>query len=56
MADSEAVKSSRVQRALAVVVLPYSVMFLILWTVFLLGYRAIGFPPGLKASDEYVMP
>ena len=36
--------------------LPYSVTFLVLWTIFLLVYWAIGFPLGLQASYEYVMP
>jgi len=36
--------------------LPYSVTFLVLWTIFLLVYWAIGFPLGLQASYEYVTP
>jgi aminobenzoyl-glutamate transport protein len=36
--------------------LPYSVTFIVLWTIFLLVYWAIGFPLGLQASYEYVMP
>jgi aminobenzoyl-glutamate transport protein len=36
--------------------LPYSLSFLVLWTLFLLAYWAIGFPLGLQASYEYVMP
>ncbi len=36
--------------------LPYSVTFLVLWTIFLLVYWALGLPLGLQASYEYVMP
>ncbi len=36
--------------------LPYSITFLIAWTVFLLGYWALGFPLGIGASYEYVTP
>ena len=36
--------------------LPYSVTFIVLWTIFLLVYWAIGFPLGLQATYEYVMP
>jgi aminobenzoyl-glutamate transport protein len=36
--------------------LPYSLTFLVLWTVFLLVYWAIGIPLGLQATYEYVMP
>jgi aminobenzoyl-glutamate transport protein len=34
--------------------LPYSVTFLVVWTVFLLLYWAVGFPLGLQASYEYL--
>lgn len=33
--------------------LPYSVTFLILWTLYLLGYWALGIPLGLQASYTY---
>lgn len=33
--------------------LPYSVTFLVLWTLFLLGYWALGLPLGLQASYTY---
>lgn len=33
--------------------LPYSVTFLVLWTLFLIGYWMIGFPLGLQASYTY---
>jgi aminobenzoyl-glutamate transport protein len=33
--------------------LPYSVSFLILWTIFLLVYYAIGLPLGIQASYTY---
>jgi aminobenzoyl-glutamate transport protein len=36
--------------------LPYSLWFLLTWTVFLIIYYAIGLPLGLGASYEYVMP
>lgn len=35
--------------------LPYSIVFIIAWTIFLLIYWAIGIPLGLQASYEYVM-
>jgi len=34
--------------------LPYSITFLVLWTVFLLVYWALGFPLGLQASYTYM--
>ncbi len=34
--------------------LPYSLTFLVLWTLFLLGYWALGIPLGLQSSYEYV--
>ena len=33
--------------------LPYSITFLVVWTVFLLSYWAIGFPLGLQSSYTY---
>ena len=36
--------------------LPYSVTFLVVWTVFLLLYWAVGMPLGLQASYDYVTP
>ncbi len=47
------VKSSGIGTVTAMM-LPYSVTFLVLWTIFLLVYWAIGFPLGLQASYEYV--
>ena len=41
---------------LAAMMLPYSLWFLVTWTVFLIIYYAIGLPLGLGASYEYVMP
>lgn len=37
------------------VMLPYSVVFLISWTIFLLIYWYLGIPLGLQAAYEYVM-
>ena len=34
--------------------LPYSITFLVLWTLFLLAYWALGLPLGLQATYEYV--
>ncbi len=34
--------------------LPYSIVFFILWTIFLLVYWALGIPLGLQATYEYV--
>jgi aminobenzoyl-glutamate transport protein len=34
--------------------LPYSVVFLVVWTAFLLLYWAVGLPLGLQASYEYL--
>jgi aminobenzoyl-glutamate transport protein len=39
---------------LAAMMLPYSITFFVLWTVFLLIYWMIGFPLGLQSSYEYV--
>ncbi len=36
--------------------LPYSVTFVILWTLMLLGYWALGLPLGLQAPYEYQLP
>lgn len=36
--------------------IPYSIAFFVLWTIFLLIYWTIGIPLGLQASYEYVMP
>jgi aminobenzoyl-glutamate transport protein len=41
---------------LTALMLPYSITFLVLWSIFLLVYWAIGFPLGLQASYEYVAP
>lgn len=38
---------------LTALMLPYSVTFLILWTAFLLGYWALGFPLGIQATYGY---
>jgi aminobenzoyl-glutamate transport protein len=38
---------------LTAMMLPYSVSFLILWTIFLLVYYAIGLPLGIQASYTY---
>ena len=38
---------------LTAMMLPYSVAFLVLWTVFLLAYYAIGLPLGIQASYTY---
>ena len=35
------------------VMLPYSVVFLITWTIFLLAYWGLGIPLGLQASYTY---
>jgi len=36
--------------------LPYSVTFLILWTVFLLGYWMLGLPLGIESTYTYTLP
>ncbi|MEM6639770.1 MAG: AbgT family transporter [Pseudomonadota bacterium] len=38
---------------LTALMLPFSVTFLILWTAFLLGYWALGFPLGVQATYGY---
>ncbi len=40
----------------AAMMLPFSVTFLILWTLFLLAYWALGMPLGFQAPYEYVLP
>jgi len=39
---------------LTAMMLPYSVTFLVVWTVFLLLYWAVGLPLGLQASYDYI--
>lgn len=36
--------------------IPYSIAFFVLWTIFLLVYWALGIPLGLQASYEYIIP
>lgn len=36
--------------------IPYSIAFMVLWTLFLLIYWALGIPLGLQATYEYVAP
>lgn len=36
--------------------IPYSIAFFVIWTIFLLIYWAIGIPLGLQASYEYILP
>ncbi len=36
--------------------LPFSVSFLVVWTLFLVLYWSLGIPLGIQASYEYVMP
>ncbi len=36
--------------------LPFSISFLVAWTIFLMVYWTIGIPLGVQASYEYVMP
>ena len=38
---------------LTAMMLPYSVSFLVAWTLFLLAYWAVGIPLGLQASYQY---
>lgn len=38
---------------LTAMMLPYSISFIVAWTVFLLGYWALGLPLGLQASYHY---
>jgi aminobenzoyl-glutamate transport protein len=46
------VKSTGIGTVVAMM-LPYSMTFLVVWTVFLLGYWALGIPLGLQASYTY---
>ncbi len=39
----------------AAMMLPYSIVFMICWTLFLLAYWALGIPLGLQAPYEYMM-
>jgi aminobenzoyl-glutamate transport protein len=39
---------------LTALMLPYSVTFLIVWTIFLLAYWAIGIPLGIQATYQYL--
>lgn len=41
---------------LAAMMLPYSLWFLLTWTLFLLVYYALGLPLGLGSSYEYALP
>jgi para-aminobenzoyl-glutamate transporter family len=41
---------------LVAIMLPYSLVFGICWTIFLLLYWALGIPLGLQATYEYVLP
>ncbi|MEZ4838545.1 AbgT family transporter [Flavobacterium sp.] len=36
--------------------IPYSIAFMVLWTIFLLVYWALGIPLGLQATYEYITP
>lgn len=36
--------------------IPYSIAFFVLWSLFLLIYWALGIPLGLQASYEYILP
>lgn len=47
------VKSSGIG-TVAALMMPYSITFIVLWTLYLLGYWALGIPLGLQAS--YVFP
>src|SRR5699024_3676426 len=38
------------------IMMPYSIAFFVIWTIFLLIYWAIGIPLGLQASYEYILP
>ena len=49
------VKSTGIGTVVAMM-LPYTLVFMTLWTAFLLGYWALGLPLGLQASYQYVMP
>jgi len=36
--------------------IPYSIAFMIAWTIFLLAYWALGIPLGLQSTYEYIAP
>lgn len=36
--------------------IPYSIAFFVLWSIFLLVYWALGIPLGLQASYDYILP
>lgn len=36
--------------------IPYSIAFFVLWSIFLLVYWALGIPLGLQATYEYILP
>lgn len=38
------------------IMIPYSIAFFVLWTIFLLVYWMLGIPLGLQATYEYIMP
>lgn len=38
------------------IMIPYSIVFFIAWSIFLLLYWAIGIPLGLQSSYEYILP
>lgn len=40
---------------LTAMMLPFSVSFLIIWTLFLILYWSLGFPLGIQSSYEYIM-
>lgn len=41
---------------LVAIMLPYSIIFTIVWTIFLLVYWWLGIPLGLQSSYEYILP
>jgi len=41
---------------LGALMLPYSFVFLVLWTIFLLGYWSLGLPLGVEAPYDYAPP
>ena len=49
------VKSSGIG-TLAAMMLPYSITFLIFWTLFLLTFYWLGIPLGFLSSYEYTLP
>ena len=38
------------------IMLPYSIAFLVLWTIFLIFYWLLGIPLGIQASYVYPTP